>query len=40
VRKAHDAVRRHIAFMARDRAMDGDVRKVCELVRERVFAPA
>jgi histidine ammonia-lyase len=40
VRKAHDALRQHIGFMARDRAMDGDVRKVCELVRERVFAPA
>ncbi|WP_243049183.1 aromatic amino acid lyase [Dyella sp. RRB7] len=40
VRKAHEAVRRHIGFMARDRAMDGDVRKVCELVRQRAFAPA
>lgn len=40
VRKAHDALRQHIGFMARDRAMDGDVRKVCELVRERVFAQA
>ena len=38
VRKAHDALRRHIGFMARDRAMDGDVRSVCELVRDRVFA--
>lgn len=38
VRKAHDALRRHISFMARDRAMDGDVRTVCELVRKRAFA--
>jgi histidine ammonia-lyase len=38
VREAHDALRRHIGFMARDRAMDGDVRTVCELVRQRVFA--
>jgi len=38
VRKAHDALRRHIGFMARDRAMDGDVRTVCELVRQRAFA--
>ena len=39
VRKAHDALRKRIGFMARDRAMDGDVRTVCELVRQRVFAP-
>ncbi|WP_430390435.1 HAL/PAL/TAL family ammonia-lyase [Dyella sp. 20L07] len=38
VRKAHEALRQHIGFMARDRAMDGDVRTVCELVRQRVFA--
>jgi histidine ammonia-lyase len=38
VRKAHDALRQHIGFMARDRAMDGDVRTVCELVRSRAFA--
>ncbi|QNK01831.1 HAL/PAL/TAL family ammonia-lyase [Dyella telluris] len=37
VRKAHDALRKHIGFMSRDRAMDGDVRTVCELVRQRVF---
>ncbi len=37
VRRAHEAVRRHVAFMSRDRAMDGDVRVVCELVRGRVF---
>lgn len=38
VRKAHDAVRKQIGFMSRDRAMDGDVRAICELVRQRVFA--
>ena len=37
VRTAHDALRRHVGFMHRDRAMDGDVRKVCELVRQRAF---
>ena len=37
VRKAHDALRKRISFMSRDRAMDGDVRTVCELVRQRVF---
>ena len=37
VRRAHDELRRHVAFMSRDRAMDGDVRVVCELVRTRVF---
>ena len=35
VRKAHDVLRGHIGFMARDRAMDGDVRTVCELVQRR-----
>jgi histidine ammonia-lyase len=38
VRKAHDALRRRIDFMPRDRAMDGDVRTICELVRQRAFA--
>ena len=38
VRKAHEALRRRIDFMPRDRAMDGDVRTICELVRQRVFA--
>jgi histidine ammonia-lyase len=32
VRAALAALREHIAFMQRDRAMDGDVRAVCELV--------
>jgi histidine ammonia-lyase len=40
VRRAHDVLRKHVAFMPRDRAMDGDVRTVCELVRERVFEVA
>ncbi|MDO1529710.1 aromatic amino acid ammonia-lyase [Fulvimonas sp. R45] len=39
VRRAHDELRRHIGFMHRDRAMDGDVRTVCELVRERALRP-
>jgi len=38
VRKAHEALRKHIGFMSRDRAMDGDVRAICELVRKRAFA--
>jgi histidine ammonia-lyase len=32
VRKAFEKLRSHIRFMPRDRAMDGDVRRVCELV--------
>ncbi|MGA7436755.1 MAG: aromatic amino acid lyase [Luteibacter sp.] len=32
VRQALATLREHIAFMQRDRAMDGDVRAVCELV--------
>lgn len=32
VRKALSTLREHIAFMQRDRAMDGEVRLVCELV--------
>ena len=32
VRRAHERLRQHIAFMHRDRAMDGDVRMVCELI--------
>ena len=38
VRKAHEALRKHIVFMHRDRAMDSDVHRVCELMRERSFA--
>ena len=32
VRKAHAKIRESIDFMQRDRAMDGDVRRICELV--------
>ena len=32
VAAAHAKIRAHIAFMSRDRAMDGDVRVMCELV--------
>ncbi|MFC5488802.1 HAL/PAL/TAL family ammonia-lyase [Dokdonella soli] len=32
VARAHAKIREHIAFMARDRAMDGDVRVICELI--------
>jgi histidine ammonia-lyase len=35
VQKAHARIREHVAFMARDRAMDGDVRTICELVARR-----
>jgi histidine ammonia-lyase len=37
VREAHAILRQQIGFMARDRAMDSDVRVVCELVRDRAF---
>ncbi|HEY8587792.1 MAG TPA: aromatic amino acid ammonia-lyase [Rhodanobacter sp.] len=37
VRKAHDILRQHIAFIHRDRAMDGDVRTVCALVQQGAF---
>ena len=40
VRRAHALLREHIGFMHRDRAMDGDVRTACELLRQRRFAPA
>jgi histidine ammonia-lyase len=32
VREAHAKIREHIRFMERDRAMDGDVRRICELL--------
>jgi histidine ammonia-lyase len=32
VRRAHALIREHIAFMPRDRAMDADVRRMCDLV--------
>ena len=40
VRDAHAVLRQHIAFMHRDRAMDGEVRTVCELVRQGAFRRA
>jgi histidine ammonia-lyase len=39
VSRAHAKIRERIAFMARDRAMDGDVRAVCELVKDRALTP-
>jgi len=38
VAEAHALLRERIAFMARDRAMDGDVRAACELLAEGAFA--
>ena len=38
VAEAHALLRERIAFMARDRAMDGDVRVACELLAEGAFA--
>jgi histidine ammonia-lyase len=38
VREMLAKVREHIPFMRRDRAMDGDVRKVCELVAQGLLA--
>ncbi|MGA9422093.1 MAG: aromatic amino acid lyase, partial [Rhodanobacteraceae bacterium] len=32
VTRAHAKIREHIAFLPRDRAMDGDVRRICDLV--------
>ena len=40
VRKAYETLREKIGFIHRDRAMDGDVRTVCELVQKRAFANA
>ena len=37
VRKAFAKIREHIPFMTRDRAMDGDVRRACELVDGRTL---
>jgi histidine ammonia-lyase len=37
VREAHAVLREHIDFMHRDRAMDGEVRMVCELVQQGAF---
>ena len=38
VSRAHAKIRERIAFMSRDRAMDGDVRAICELVASGVLA--
>jgi histidine ammonia-lyase len=40
VRDAHAVLRRHIAFMHRDRAMDSDVRTICALVQQGAFRSA
>ncbi|MDE2315730.1 MAG: aromatic amino acid lyase [Xanthomonadaceae bacterium] len=40
VRRAHAALRQQIGFLHRDRALDGDVRSICELVRRGAFHPA
>ena len=37
VREAHGRIREHIAFMRRDRAMDGDVKAICDLVAARAI---
>ena len=37
VREAHAVLRQQIGFMHRDRAMDGEVRTVCEMVRQGAF---
>jgi histidine ammonia-lyase len=37
VRAAHAKIRERIAFMARDRAMDGDVKAICDIVREGIL---
>jgi histidine ammonia-lyase len=37
VRDAHAKIRERIAFMARDRAMDGDVRTITEMIASRVL---
>ena len=34
VARAFDLIRSRIPFMHRDRAMDGDIKTMCELVRE------
>jgi histidine ammonia-lyase len=40
VRRALATLRGEIEFMRRDRPMDGDVRRVCELVADDAFAAA
>ena len=34
VRAAFATIRKNIAFMQRDRAMDGDIQRICDLVME------
>lgn len=38
VQSAHARLREHVAFMHRDRAMDGDIRTVCDLLQQRMLA--
>ena len=40
VRQAHAILRQHIAFLHRDRALDGDVAAVCALVQQGAFRAA
>jgi histidine ammonia-lyase len=40
VRAAHAKIREHIPFMARDRAMDGDVKRICELLASGRLTPS
>lgn len=36
VRAAHAQIRERIAFMARDRALDGDIRAICDWIEARL----
>jgi histidine ammonia-lyase len=40
VQRAHAKIRERIAFMERDRAMDGDVREICGLIAEGALQPS
>ncbi|MEO7066216.1 MAG: aromatic amino acid lyase [Rhodanobacter sp.] len=40
VREAHAILRKHITFMHRDRALDGDIREICALVEQDAFRPS
>ena len=40
VQAAHAQLRQRIAFLHKDRALDGDVRAVCALLQQRAFADA
>jgi histidine ammonia-lyase len=37
VRDAHLTLRKHVSFMHRDRALDGEVQTVCTLVQQDAF---